>query len=193
MTRPLISAGFLPLPVWLIFVTVAGFMTPGYSAIESHASVMTLGEGWSLWITNSAAIISGAALIVFGVGTWGASGRIVSGGAFCWIIFGISMIANGIWPMGSPMHGLYAIGIINILGPALTLLECDREALRKRMIGFTVFCSLMGVLYLWVILVGLDPEGYTGLTQRIFGSINFLWPLVFAYQSMKKDTAFAKV
>lgn len=55
------------------------------------------------------------------------------------------------------------------------------------MIGFTVFCSLMGVLYLWLILVGLDPEGYTGLTQRIFGSINFLWPLVFAYQALKKD------
>ncbi|MEM1052452.1 MAG: DUF998 domain-containing protein [Pseudomonadota bacterium] len=189
MTRLLISAGYLPLPAWLILVTVAGLITPGYSPIVSHASVMTLEEGASLWITNSAALISGVALIAFGLGVWSASQRMVSGGGLCWTVFGISMVANGIWPMGTPMHGLYAIGIINILGPALTVLETRDEALRQRLIGFTVFCSLAGVFYLWIILTGLDPEAYSGLTQRIFGSINFLWPLVFAYRALWTDAA----
>lgn len=187
MNRTLISAGYVPLPAWLILVTIAGLITPGYSPIESHASVMTLEKGASLWITNSAALITGAALIAFGAGVWFASQRFISGGALCWIIFGDSMIANGIWPMGSPMHGLYAIGITNILGPALTTLETRNEKLRERMMGITVFCSLAGVFYLWLILVGLDPEGYTGLTQRIFGSINFLWPLIFAHCALNQE------
>jgi len=191
MTRTLISSGFVPLPAWLILATIAGLITPGYSPIESHVSVMTLEEGASLWITNSAALISGAALLLFGAGIWVASGRVLSGGGLCWTMFGIAMLGNGIWPMGDPMHGVYAMGIVNILGPALSLLECRDETVRHRMIGLTVFCSLAGIFYLWLLVLGFDPEGYSGLTQRIFGSINFLWPLVFAYMMRKQgaDTA----
>lgn len=36
--------------------------------------------------------------------------------------------------------------------------------------------------HLWLMLAGFDPEGYAGLTQRIFGSITFCWPLAFAIQ-----------
>lgn len=178
----LLRAGYVPLPAWIIFVTLAGFFATDYSPIASHASVMTLQDGPAHWIVNLAAQISGATLILFGIGLWLYSKRVFSGGAVCWILFGVSMIANGIWPMGSPMHGLYILGIVNIIAPALSLLDVENQTLRRRLHGVTVFVSLMSVLYIWILLNGFDPEGYSGLTQRVFGTVNFLWPLVFAWQ-----------
>ncbi|MEO0956803.1 MAG: DUF998 domain-containing protein [Pseudomonadota bacterium] len=115
------------------------------------------------------------------MGIWMTARRIFSGAAFCWILFGISMIANGIWPMGGPMHGLYIIGIFNILALALTLIDVNDDGLTRRLRGATVFVSLMSVTYLWILLNGFDPEGYSGLTQRLFASIGYAWPLVFAW------------
>lgn len=176
----LIKAGLIPLPAWLIISTLAGFLAVDYNPIASHVSVMTLQDGIAHVMVNIAALLAGAALIMFGVGVWMTSRRVFSGGGLCWVIFGVSMIANGIWPMGGPMHGLYIIGIFNILAPALTLLDIRDEALRERMHTVTIFVSLSGVFYLWMMLNGFDPEGYSGLTQRLFGSINYLWPLVLA-------------
>ncbi len=178
----LVKAGIIPLPAWLLLATIAGFFATDYSAIASHVSVMTLEDGAAHQIANLAAWIAGLSLIAFGVGIWTISGRTLSVGGLCWIIFGVSMVANGIWPMGGPMHGLYIIGIFNIIAPALSLLDVRDERLREKLYGLTAFVSFMGVIYLWLMLNGFDPEGYSGLTQRFFGSINFLWPLVFVLQ-----------
>lgn len=181
----LVKAGLVPLPAWLIVSTVAGLLAPGYNPMASHVSVMTLEDGLSHTLANVAALSSGIALILFGLGVWRVSQRIFSAGASCWILFGISMVANGIWPMGGPMHGLYIIGIFSVLAPALSVLDVQRPSLQRRLHTITVICSLAGVLYLWILLNGFDPVGYSGLTQRLFGSINYLWPLVFALQYAK--------
>lgn len=183
----LIRAGYIILPAWLFLSTVAGFFAHDYNPIASHVSVMTLQEGAAPLIANMAALISGAALILFGAGIWFLSCRAFAGGALCWIIFGISMLANGIWPMGGPMHGLYIIGIFNLLAPALSLLDIRDETLRNKLYSLTVFVSLASVLHLWLLLNGFDPEGYDGLTQRVFGSINFLWPMMFAIHFSKLE------
>lgn len=101
-------------------------------------------------------------------------------------VFGIAMVGNGIWPMGSPMHGVYVIGIFNILAPALCLLDVRDDDLRQRLYLPTVIISITGMFYLWLNLTGFEPEGFSGLSQRIFGSINFAWPLLFAYQALKQ-------
>lgn len=181
MTRLFLKAGYVPLLAWLLLVTLAGVLAENYSPIASHASVMTLQDGPAHIITNMAAWVSGLAIIVFGLGIWRLSGRVFSAGAVCWIVFGLSMLANGTWPMGSPLHGFYIIGIFNILAPALSCLDIRNDQLRKRLYGVTMFVSLSSVLYLWVLLNGFDPEGYSGLTQRVFGTVNFLWPLFFAW------------
>ncbi len=186
MNRALINSGFIPLPAWFLFVTIAGFFAVDYSPIASHASVMTLQDNLSYPIVSTGAILTGITLILFGVGIWRVSKLTVSGGGLCWIIFGISMIANGVWPMGSPMHGLYIIGIANILAPALSLLDIRDEALRQRLYGTTTFVSLASVFYIWILLNGFDPEGYQGLTQRLFASIGYLWPFIFAYRYLKQ-------
>ena len=82
--------------------------------------------------------------------------------------------------MGNRLHGLYAVGIINLVAPALSLLEL--RALRdiKSAYIVTVVVSVAGIVYLWLNLMGFDPEGARGLTQRLFSSINSLWPPVIA-------------
>ena len=181
----LISLGYVPLPAWLLLSTIAGFLAADYNPIASHVSVMTLQDGVAHTIANVAALIAGGAIVLFGIGTWIISKRIFSAGAFCWLLFGISMLANGIWPMGGPMHGLYIIGIFNLIAPALTTLDVQDTDLQKRLHGITAFCSLAAVFYLWILLNGFDPEGYSGLTQRLFGSIGYFWLLVFAMQFAK--------
>jgi len=186
MTRLFLKAGYIPLFAWFLLVTIAGFFAVDYSPIASHASVMTLQNGPAHIITNLAAWVSGLAIIIFGLGIWRLSGRVFAAGAACWIVFGLSMLANGTWPMGSPLHGFYIIGIFNILAPALSCLDVRDHKLRAKLYGITIFVSLTSVLYLWILLNGFDPEGYSGLTQRMFGTINFLWPLVFAWTFFRR-------
>jgi len=188
LTRLLLKAGYLPLPTWLIISTIAGFLAENYSPIASHVSVMTLQDGPAHLLVNIAAQITGIALIAFGIGIWAHSRRLISVGALGWILFGIAMVTNGIWPMGSPMHGFYIIGVFNIIAPAMTLLDIRNEALREKLHTVTAFVSLSGMLYLWLLLTGFEPEGYSGLFQRVFGSINYLWPLAFAWIYFKTDT-----
>ncbi|MGB6318385.1 MAG: DUF998 domain-containing protein, partial [Litorimonas sp.] len=131
------------------------------------------------WLTNMTAIGIGISLIAFGAGVWMVSRRRISGGALCFIVFGISMISNGLWPMGSPMHGLYAIGIINILAAPLVYMDVHGSVTLPKFHGVTVALSLIGVFYFWILLTGLDPDGYSGLTQRVFAAVAFLWVALF--------------
>jgi hypothetical protein len=104
------------------------------------------------------------------------------------MVFGVSMMSNGIWRMGGPMHGLYAIGLAVLVAPALAFMDSTRLRDNRTVFAMTVFCSLAGVLYLWLNLMGFDPHDYRGLTQRVFSSINSLWPFAAAMMLLRSDS-----
>jgi hypothetical protein len=52
----------------------------------------------------------------------------------------------------------------------------------------TALVSIAGIVYLWLNVVGADPEGYRGLTQRLFSSINSLWPFVVALYLLRRGS-----
>lgn len=187
-TRTLISAGFLPLPWFMIWVTIGGMFMPGYSWISQHASEMTLVPGTANVLLKIGAVGTGVLYILFALGLWRYSDRKVSWGSICWAVFGFSMLSNGIWNMGDPRHGFYAIGIVNIIAPTLALAENRKLADNQIVYLATVAVSLSGILYLWLIMTGHDPEGYRGLSQRIFSSINSSWPLVVAWSVIADRT-----
>lgn len=178
--RVLIAAGLIPLPWFLVWSLIGGALAPGYSSISQHASELTLLPGLPHTLLNIAAIGSGVGFIVFAIGVWLESDRRLAVGALCWLVFGISMISNGLWQMGSPLHGLYALGLANLIAPPLSLLELPRLRDNKFAYALTAFVSVAAIVYLWLNLNGLDPPEYRGLTQRIFSSINSLWPAVVA-------------
>src|SRR3712207_6840302 len=95
-TRALILAGVVPLPWFLAFATAAGLVQPGYEAVSQHVSVLTTEPGLPSTLANLAAFGSGLAFVLFGIGLWGHTRRKVSFGSLCWIVFGLSMISNGL-------------------------------------------------------------------------------------------------
>jgi hypothetical protein len=191
--KSLLVAGLIPLPWFLLWSTIAGTLAPGYSAISQHASEFTLVSGLPRTLLNLAAIGSGGAFIAFAIGLWLESGRRLAIGAFCWLLFGAAMVSNGIWPMGTPLHGLYALGVANLIAPALSLLELEKLRDSKLAFYATAWVSVCGIVYLWMNLVGVDPQHLRGLTQRIFSSINSLWPAVIAILLLRGESSSPRV
>jgi Protein of unknown function (DUF998) len=171
-------AGAIPLPWFLFWTTLGGLQAPQYSAISQHGSELLSLGGPAALCLKVAAIGSGLAFIAFGAGVWASSTYRFAPGALAWILFGLAMVSNGVWPMGNPMHGLYALGIANLVAPALAHLEIAPRLQCQRFYALTALVSTAGIAYLWLNLTGQDPEAYRGFTQRLFSSINSLWPLV---------------
>ncbi|HZL25165.1 MAG TPA: DUF998 domain-containing protein [Acidobacteriaceae bacterium] len=178
VNRILLLAGLVPVWWFLVWTGIGGALAPGYSALSQQGSELTLLPGAPHLCLDIAAIGAGTAFLVFAAGLWMESGRKFALGSSAWMLFGLAMMSNGIWKMGSPKHGLYAIGLACIIAPAMSLLEMRR--LRDNRVAFlmTAIASGAAILYLWLSLTGNDPAGLRGLTQRIFSSINSLWPAV---------------
>jgi len=179
-SRPLLFAGLIPLPWFLFWTTVAAMLAPGYNPLAQHASELLQAPALASLCARIAAIGSGLGFVLFAIALWRESGRRIAVGAACWMIFGVSMLTNGLWPMGHPMHGFYAIGIANIIAPAMSHIELRAWSANRRAYAVTAVVSIAAVVYLWLNLVGADPQGFRGLTQRLFSSINSLWPFLVA-------------
>jgi hypothetical membrane protein len=184
--RGLIAAGLVPLPLFLIGIGIAGAMVPGYDWVSQHASELSLASGFGRTLFTITVLLWGASFVAFGLGL-ARLARWRSAGAICWILFGMAMCSNGLWPMGSPMHGLYALGLVSLIAPALCLAEIERLRSLRGLWRVTVFVSLAGIFYLWLNLLGLDPQTQRGLTQRLFSSINSAWPAFVAWRLLKAD------
>ncbi|CAO3301593.1 hypothetical protein LMG26824_04019 [Stenotrophomonas maltophilia] len=102
------------------------------------------------------------------------------------------MLTNGLWPMGHPMHGFYTIGIANIIAPAMSHIELSAWSANRRAYAVTAMVSIAGIVYLWLNVVGADPEGFRGLTQRLFSSINSLWPFLVALYLVRRGSSALK-
>ena len=92
--RVLLMAGWVPLPWFLFWTSVAGYTAPHYSAVSQHASELTLIPGLPHTLLDVAAIGSGLAFIAFAIGLWLESGRPLAFGAVSWLLFGVAMVAG---------------------------------------------------------------------------------------------------
>jgi len=191
-SRLLLCAGLVPLPWFLFWTSVAALFAPGYNPLVQHASELLQAPTLASICARIAAIGSGVGFVAFAIVVWRESGRRIAVGAICWLVFGISMLTNGLWPMGHPMHGFYTIGIANIIAPAMSHIELSAWSANRRAYAVTAVVSIGGIVYLWLNVVGADPEGYGGLTQRVFSSINSLWPFLVALYLLRRDSSALK-
>lgn len=191
-SRLLLCAGLVPLPWFLFWTSVAAVLAPGYNALAQHASELLQAPALASICGRIAAIGSGVGFVTFSIGVWRESGRRIAVGAICWLVFGISMLTNGLWPMGHPMHGFYTIGIANIIAPAMSHIELSAWSANRRAYAVTAAVSVAGIVYLWLNVVGADPEGFRGLTQRVFSSINSLWPFLVALYLLRRGSSALK-
>jgi len=174
--RFLLISGFIPAGWFIMLVTIGGWLSPGYSPMAQQASELTLVGGAPRVMVDLAAIGTGVFLMIFGVGLWKISGKPIAFGALAWILFALSMASNGVWVMGSPMHGAYGLGLIVMVAPALSMFEARGLSQDGRIYWITGIVSFLGIFYFWLNVLGFDPMHYRGFTQRIYAILTLLWP-----------------
>ncbi|MEN5271722.1 DUF998 domain-containing protein [Stenotrophomonas lactitubi] len=158
------QAVYIPLGAMLALIAFA-FTVPGYHSLSQHLSELGLLPGLPARAVQVGGLVSGSAIILFSLALL-AYGRRFALTVLTSSLFGVSMVSNGVFTTGSPMHGLYGIGIFSILTPLLFLAELGPQA-STRMAWFARASSLLGMAYLWLMMSGFDPEPYRGLTQRL--------------------------
>jgi hypothetical protein len=175
VTKAILRATMVLPLLGMLIPMVVGFFVPGYSSIQQHMSELELLSPDIAMACRVGGIVAGGSIIAF------AAALLVQGGsryvftALAAFIFGISMISNGVFTMGSPLHGLYAIGLTVILCPAFFAAERGRG---KDVVSLTV--AFLVLAYMWALMTGLDPAATKGLTQRLATLPMFGW---FGYAS----------
>ncbi len=84
--------------------------------------------------------------------------------------------------MANPMHGFYGMGLSLMILPFVVCYELKTILLEQKFYTVTLLCGLIIFVYLWSMLVGLDPSAYRGLTQRLASVVIFGWLSYVAYQ-----------
>jgi hypothetical membrane protein len=174
------QATLLPL-MFFIPVIIAGFLVPNYSILSQHASEITITEfETAKMVINTGAIVTGLSCIIlaFGIVLNLKKYYITS---ILIAIFGISMLSNGIYPMGTIMHGFYGIGLTLMIIPFVACYELKNENHNKLFFKVSLISGFVIFIYMWSMFVGLDPANYRGLTQRIASLFIFGWLAYFAY------------
>lgn len=175
------QATLLPL-IFFVPVFVAGFLVPNYNLISQHASEITITEFKSARIViNTGAILTGLSCIILSVGILinFKKHTILS---ILIAFFGLSMISNGMYPMGTIMHGLYGIGLTIMIIPFFACYELKNQNISKLFFKVSLVSGFLIFIYMWSMLVGLDPTNYRGLTQRIASMFIFGWIAYLAYE-----------
>ena len=183
MKHILIKQGiFLPL-IYFSTVILAGFFADDYHHWARHASELALNsDPAAVLIFNIGAALTGISLILLGLGFVLNPGRRFVLTAALTVVFGITFLFGAIFAIGSPLHGLYGIGMCVMLVPFAFLYEqatlFDKGAVHM----LSIAAGLMMFLYLWSMIAGLDPVNLRGVTQRLFAIVVFGW---YSYISFK--------
>ena len=172
----------IPLGAMLVPILISFFL-PGYSSISQHISEVALLDHPIALIQRVAALVTGVSIALFGVGLFLARSSRYT--ALAAVVFGASMISNGVFVMGSPLHGLYGLGFFMVLVPAFFATEIAPAGSSLRNLSMLV--ALVIMLYLWLMLSGFDPHGFRGLTQRVATLIIFGWYAVAGYSLVRTN------
>lgn len=166
----------------LVPILIAFFL-PGYSSISQHISEVALLDHPIARIQRGAALVTGVSIVLFGA--WLLLAKDSKYTAIAALLFGATMISNGVFVMGSPLHGLYGLGFFMVLVPAFFAAEIAPANSWLR--NLSMFVALIIMLYLWLMLSGFDPQAFRGLTQRIATLIIFGWYAVASYSLTRNN------
>ena len=172
--------------IFFIPTTIAGFLTENYSFIRQHGSEITITDfEMAKLFLNGGAIATGISCIVLAMGILLNFKKYYLSSVLL-TIFGTSMISNGLYPMGTPMHGLYGIGLSFMVLPFMACYELKNENVKSNFFTISLISGAIVFIYFWAMLVGLDPTNYRGLTQRVASVFIFGWIAYFAFELNRK-------
>lgn len=175
------------LPLIWVMPFLLGLSAEGYDSLAQHISELGqnhLSTAKRVFL-NTSAFIVGLASLLFPLGLL-VSDRKVS----CTVVFGalysFGMISNSIFPMGTPLHGMYGLPIFSIMMPLFYLLEHETNESQKWFHQYSLFAAAISLFYLWLMISGLDPNRYQGLTQRIAILVLNFWFAFAAYRLIRR-------
>lgn len=165
------------MPLIMIAPILLGLWVDDYDSLTQHMSELELRTGAVSWTVRISAFLSGASIFGFALGLL-FDDRRVPFAATPWIAaaFGVGMMSNGVFIIGSPLHGLYGLPIFSVLLPLAFSAEYRTTwDLGAGFVRFSSWVAVLNLLYMWSLLVGFDPEDFRGLTQRAATVVMFGW------------------
>ena len=174
MTRNLIKqVQFVPLGA-LFAIILTGLLMPGYSSISQHMSELGMLDHPAARVLHIAAVVSGASVLLFGIGLALHPLGCFRFSAMAAVIFGVAYATGGIFHSG-PLHGLYGATMFYVLVPVFFAVELPVQLRDSFILRVSLLASLLSLTYMWFMFSGLEPQSIRGLTQRIGGLIIFGW------------------
>lgn len=155
----------------MIAMIALSLFDPLHDPMTQHMSELVLGSPWAAIAIRILPSIMGISIMLFGLGCFGRA-RGWSWAGLSAALFGAAMLANGIFPAGDPRHGLYGLAIFSVLVPVFFATEFP-SSVSFRQISLAI--AFVGLLYMWQLLVGLEPPEYRGVTQRVSAFLSFGW------------------
>ncbi|MFK7812397.1 MAG: DUF998 domain-containing protein [Maribacter sp.] len=178
------QAKFAPI-FYFVPVFMAGLLIDDYNLVKQHASEITIASFYyAKTIINAGFILTGSSISIFALGIIIDFKKFYISSIML-IVFGISMISNGLYPMGTHMHGIHGIGLAQMLLPFIVCYEVKNENFSKLFFKLSLITGFLIFIYFWSMIVGLDPVNYMGLTQRIASAIILGWIAFFAFELKK--------
>ncbi|MDN3646305.1 DUF998 domain-containing protein [Pontixanthobacter aestiaquae] len=156
----------------MTLLVVFSLFVPGHDPVSQHMSELVFGPAWAAWVDTALTVVAGISVCLFAVGAAYSRAWFTALNAFA---FGAAMISSGIVPTGSPLHGLYGLALFSVLVPASFAAEALAPQNKSGLVLYSLATSTFGLIYMWALLIGLDPEGLSGLTQRIATLVAFIW------------------
>ena len=202
--RMLAWAGILGPIVFVTIFTVAGWLRPGYSAMEE--AVSDLGVGPQAWIQNTNFFLFGALLLLFAIGFARIMQNLIGSrpaviGAVLIAATGTGIVAAGIFPAEPPTEWLhFLLGFFFSSGSAIATSFYVGRKLRdvpgwESLARYSLWTGIGAVGLVVLSFVALNPAsplaeaGIGGLIERALVIEIFAWHTVTGLKLVKSSTA----
>lgn len=176
---------FLPV-VYFGSIILSGLFAKDYSHMGQHASELGINSSKSAVILFQIGIVlTSISLILLATGLLVNFRNRFSISAILIFAFGITFIFGAIFPIGSPWHGAYGIGLFIMILPFIFIYELNSLIKSRTFHNLSIIAGFLMFFYFWLMIARLDPVDYRGLTQRLFGIVVFGWFSYISYHLNK--------
>jgi len=212
-TRLLIAGGAIGPLLFIIVLLIEGATRPGYSAWDHYGSILSLGPGGWVQITNF--IVCGLLTLCFAIGLWQVfrTGKGAAWGPILLGVFGAALIVAGVfvtdpnlgYPPGThgsgpqtlhgTIHGVNAIITFGSLAAAIFVMA-RRFAGDPNWKGWALYSLVTGILVVVSFIAatavsaldesGVFPGSPTGLLQRIGIIVGWGWIALLAIRLLSQ-------
>jgi hypothetical protein len=176
------QAVFLP-AIYFGSILIAGFVAYDYTHLGQHASELGINSSTNAVILfKIGVLLTSISLVTLAIGLLLNFKNKFTLSSILIFAFGVTFIFGAIYPIGSPWHGFYGLGLFIMILPFVFLYELGDQLNNKTVRRISITAGLLMFFYLWSMIARLDPINYRGLTQRIFGIVVFGWFSFISYQ-----------